>query len=90
MENERTYSDHQRRIIRHYYADADGRSLEGLRTIVTDMFLAASEKKLNQLWDRAEKNLRTLKFKESLITHIVATRDPKILAAHLERIERRT
>jgi len=84
MREKREYSKHQLKIIERYYETAGGRALANLQEIVTELYLAASERKRRQLWDRARKSLETLGMKSSMIGHILSTGKPEVLAAHVK------
>lgn len=78
------HSPHQKRIIDRYYRNRDSIMVSRLEEIVTELFLAESDSKRNRLWDRAAKAMRNLKWKESVIDHILASRRPDVLATNLE------
>jgi len=78
------HSPHQKRIIDRYYRNRDSIMVSRLEEIVTELFLAESDSKRNRLWDRAAKAMRNLKWKESVIEHILASRRPDVLATNLE------
>ncbi len=78
------HSPHQKRIIDRYYRNRDSIMVSRLQEIVTELFLAESDSKRNRLWDRAAKAMRNLKWKESVIEHILASRRPDVLATNLE------
>ena len=84
MGKDREYTAHQRRIIDNYYKTAKERSLKTLQEIVTELYLAGTEKKRMQLWQRARKALEGLEMKPSLIEHIIATGKPEVLAEHVK------
>lgn len=68
------YSPHQKKIIERYYDHRDEIMLGKLQEIVTDLFLAETEKKVEQLWKRAEKAMAALKIKESVAKHLLEQR----------------
>jgi len=84
MGEKREYTKHQLKIIKDYYETAGGRALTSLQEIVTELYLAASEKKRRQLWERARKSLETLGMKRSMIEHILSTGKPEVLAEHVK------
>jgi Holliday junction resolvasome RuvABC DNA-binding subunit len=90
MAEKREYTKHQLKIIDNYYKNADARASQNLQEIVTELYLATSEKKRAQLWERARKALVTLGFKEKMIDHIVSTGKPEVLAEHVKDILDRT
>lgn len=80
----REYSAHQQKIIRNYYENMDTIQLTKLQEIVTDLFLAESDKKRKQLWTRVEQALTKLKIPAEIKARILETQDIKILAKNLE------
>lgn len=84
MASEREYSSYQKKIIANYYRTAETRSVANLQEIVTELYLAGTEKKREQLWERARKALEALGMKQSMIEHILSTKKPEVLAAHVK------
>jgi hypothetical protein len=82
--SEREYSKHQKRIIKNYYRNRDGMALQKLQDLVTELYLAESEKKAGQLWKRVEKALDHLEISTELRAHILESRRPEVLAANLQ------
>lgn len=78
------YSAHQQKIIRNYYENMDTIQLTKLQEIVTDLYLAESDKKRKQLWTRVEQALNKLKIPASVKARILETQDVQILARNLE------
>ena len=84
MASQREYSNYQKKIIADYYKTSETRSVANLQEIVTELYLAASEKKREKLWERARKSLTQLGMKPSLVEHIVSTGKPEVLASHVK------
>jgi hypothetical protein len=78
------YSAHQQKIIRNYYENMDTIQLTKLQEIVTDLYLAESDKKRKQLWTRVEQALTRLKIPPEIKSRILETQDVQILAKNLE------
>ncbi|MCG3179435.1 MAG: hypothetical protein BIFFINMI_01770 [Phycisphaerae bacterium] len=78
------YSKHQQNIIRRYYDNRQSIALQKLSELVSELYLAENDKKRDQLWKRVATHLENLKAPPSLSQHILARRDPAILAANLE------
>ncbi len=57
MATGREYTKHQRGIINRYYDNIDTITVQRLGEIVTDLYLAETDKKRDQLWKRAESAL---------------------------------
>ena len=83
MASEREYSHYQKKIIGEYYRTAEHRGVSNLQEIVTELYLAETEKKRQRLWERARKSLEALGMKQTLIEHILSTKKPEVLASHV-------
>ena len=81
---QKTHSKYQKGVISRYYDNLDVIMLQKLGELVTELYLAETEKKKNQLWDRAHKAMIKLKIKPAIITHIMKTRSPEILAKNMQ------
>jgi len=78
------YTPHQRRIIDRYYEHKDDIMLARLSELVGELFLADGDKQRERLWERVALAMKNLKVPEKLSAHILAQRDPKLLAEHLK------
>ena len=77
------YSKYQADAIGRYYKNLEGISLQNLQELVTELYLAESAKKKEQLWGRVEKSLDKLKIPKSRYKHILEKRSVEILAKNL-------
>ena len=77
------YTPHQKKIIERYYDNRDHIMLDRLGEIVTELYLAESDKARKRLWSRAAKAMKALKVPPRLIEHILAQKKPEILATNL-------
>jgi hypothetical protein len=77
------FTPHQRKIIDRYYDHRDEIMLNKLQEIVTEIYLATSEKKIEQLWGRAEKAMTQLKTPATVARDILSQRKPEVLAKHV-------
>jgi hypothetical protein len=77
-------SSYQQNIIKNYYANIDNISLQKLGEMVTELYLADSDKKKERLWDRVHKAMVKLKIRPAIIEHIMQKRDIEILAKNLQ------
>lgn len=73
-------SSYQRGIVNRYYENIDTISLNKLGEIVSDLYLADTQKKTDSLWERAEKALRKVDPDDKKTSKIVKSRDLKGLA----------
>ena len=77
------FTRHQKKIIERYYNRRDEIMLGKLQEIVTELYLAETETKRDQLWKRAEKAMKALKIPQSVAEHIVTQAKPEILAKNV-------
>ena len=77
------HSPYQKKIIERYYDHRDQIMLNRLGEIVSEIYLAETDRRLNQLWKRAEKAMQALKVSPSLIERLMARREPELLAENL-------
>ena len=77
------YTRHQKKIIDRYYDHRDTIMLEKLAELVSELYLADTDKKRDRLWERAGLAMKNLKIKEPLMTHILQSRKVELLAEHL-------
>ena len=78
------HSNYQQKVISRYYDNLDSIMLGKLQELVTELYLADTEKKKERLWDRAHKAMTKLKIKPNIIEHIMKTRSTMVLAKNLE------
>lgn len=78
------FSNHQKKIIDRYYNQRDSIMLARLQELVTELYLADSQKKQDQLWNRAETAMQKLGIQPTLIAHIVESRKPETLARNVQ------
>lgn len=77
-------SQYQKSVISDYYANLDSIMLAKISELVTELYLAETPKRKDQLWQRAEKAMMKLKIKPAIIRNILKHRTPVILAKNLE------
>lgn len=77
------YSSYQKDVISNYYKNIDTIAIQKLQELVTDLYLADTKKKQDQLWQRVEKSLDKLKIKPAIKQHIMTKRSPEILAKNI-------
>ena len=77
------YTPHQRKIIERYYDNRDGIMLTRLQELASELYLADTTAKQDRLWKRVRTALAQLKVTPARIEHIVASRDPTVLAKNL-------
>jgi hypothetical protein len=77
-------SNYQRKIVERYYDQRDTIMLNRLQELVTDLYLESSDRKRDQLWRRVQTAMTNLNVPPALAEHILARRDPQILARHIQ------
>ena len=77
-------SAHQKKIVERYYERKDEIMLTKLQELVTDLYLAETDKKRASLWDRAAKAMANLKVPQRIADHILTTKRPEVLARNVE------
>ena len=80
MKKKRSKND----VVSRYYDNLETIMLQKLGELVTELYLAETDAKVNQLWARAEKAMVNLKVSPAIIDHIVKKRSPEILAKNLQ------
>ena len=82
--SKREHSSYQQDVIKRYYDNLPQQTLGKLAELVTELYLAKTDKKRDQLWERVEKAMAVIKVPEKIAEHILKQRKPEILAANLE------
>lgn len=78
------YSQYQKKVISDYYANLDTIMLGKLSNFVSELYLAESQAKKDQLWQKVHKAMENLKIPPTIIEHIMEKRDVEILAKNLQ------
>ena len=81
---QREYSSYQQGVIKRYYDNLPQTSLTKLGELATELYLAKTEKRRQQLWQRVAKAMTAINVPEKIAEHILTQRKPEILAANLE------
>lgn len=79
-------SRHQKGIINRYYEHLDTIQLQKLGELVSDLYLAESPKKADQLWKRAELALTKAFPNDPDVRAVLASRDVESLARVVSRL----
>lgn len=82
-------SKYQKNVISGYYNNLDTIMLGKLSELVTELYLAETDKKKARLWQRAEKAMVNMKIPRQLIDHIIEQASPEILAKNLSDWQKR-
>jgi hypothetical protein len=78
------FSNYQKKIIQRYYDNREAISLQKLGELVSELYMADSEKKTERLWQRVGQAMAALKVPEKVANHIMARRDVELLANHVQ------
>jgi hypothetical protein len=75
---------YQADVISRYYDNLDTIMLQKLGELVSELYLADTDKKRDRLWQRVEKAIVKLKVPPMIIAHIMKKKDVEILAKNLQ------
>jgi hypothetical protein len=78
------YSHYQKKVISRYYQNLDQVALQRLQELVTELYLADTDKKRDRLWGQVQKAMENIKIQPAIAEHILKTKDVKILAKNLQ------
>ncbi len=85
---DREYTDYQRKVIARYYDHREQLDQQRLAELVTSLYLATGVKQQEKLWTSAGELMTRLKVPPTRIQHVLTRRDPAILAAVVEDIQK--
>ena len=80
------FSPYQQKIIKRYYRNYDAIAAQRLAEMVGELYLSEG-KKLERLWVRVGETLAKLEFPASRIDHLLAKKDPTLLAGVMKELE---
>lgn len=86
MAGGREYSKHQQRIIRRHYETLEDRSVERLRELVSELYLAETEASRARLWKQVRTALRNSGNTSAALALAVEQQDLDALARELAAI----
>lgn len=86
----REYSNYQKKVISRYYENRDQIDEQKLGELVTNLYLATTDKQRVKHWETAERAMTRLGVPASRVAHVIASQDPAVLAAVVEEIQRGT
>jgi hypothetical protein len=75
------YTPYQKGVIRRHYQHSQTTALQKLGEIVSDLYLADSDRRKRQLWARAEQALAKFELARIRKERILAEQDVQALAA---------
>lgn len=83
----RNYSPYQQKIIKRYYDNLDGISLQRLAELAGELYLVEGKKK-EKAWQSVEAALQKLEVPATRIAHLMARRDPALVAELVKELQR--
>lgn len=86
MAKERSYTPHQKGIIKRYYENKDHLMNQKLGEVVSELYLCSDPKKAARLWKSAEKSLINLGVIKELAEDICECRDLDALAKEVSKL----
>jgi len=78
------FSSYQQNLIRRYYGQMDSIMLQKLQELVTELYLAETDKAKVKLWERVHKAMINLKVQPEVIARIMQGRNVVALAKQVE------
>jgi hypothetical protein len=78
------YSDYQKKVIDGYYGNLDTIMLGKIGELITELYLADTPQKKENLWKRVAKAMAKLKVPTSVAEHILKSKNVVILAKNFQ------
>ena len=82
----RDYTANQQKIIKRYYDNLDTFSLDRLAELVGELYLAEGKKK-EKAWQSVHKALEKLEVPKSRIEHLMAQKNPVLVAELVKELQ---
>ena len=82
------HTRYQKKVIKNYYDNLDTILLERLSDLVTNLYLAEGKKR-EKLWKTAVEVMKKIEVPPSRIEHLVAKKDPALLAVLVKELSAR-
>jgi len=82
------YTPYQQKIIQRYYQNRDQLAEQRLAELVSELYLADGKKR-DRLWKQAATALEKVGLSQARRDHILAARDPAILASVIKELAAR-
>ena len=80
------FSPYQQKIIKRYYNNYDAIASQRLAELVGELYLTEGKKR-DKLWGRVAELLAKLEFPPARIEHLLAKKDPSMLAGVMKELE---
>ena len=82
----REYTANQQKIIKRYYDNLDTISLDRLSELVGELYLAEGKRK-EKAWQSVLKAMEKLEVPKSRIEHLMAKKDPLLIAELVKELQ---
>lgn len=82
------HTRYQKKVIKNYYDNLDTILLERLSDLVTNLYLAEGKRR-EKLWKSAAEVMEKIEVPPSRIKHLVAKKDPALLAELVKELAAR-
>ena len=83
---QRDHSPYQQKVIQRYYDNRDAIDDQRLSELVTNLYLSTG-KKQEKMWETAEQIMTRMDLPETRIQHVIASKDPAVLAKVVEELQ---
>lgn len=80
------FSPYQQKIIKRYYNNFDAIASQRLAELVGEIYLTEGKKR-DKLWARVGEMLTKLEFPAARVEHLLAKKDPALLAGVMKELE---
>ena len=81
------YSNYQKKVISRYYENRDQIDEQRLAELVTNLYLATTDKQKQKHWQSAEQTMQRLGVPDGRVKHVVSQRDPTLLAEVVQDLQ---
>ncbi len=81
-------TNYQKKVISRYYENRDQIDEQRLAELVTNLFLATTDKQRTKHWETAEGVMTRLGVPETRVEHVIKSKDPAVLAAVVDEMQR--
>lgn len=85
--SQRDYTPYQKKVISRFYENRDQLDDQKLGELVTNLYLATTDKKKTKLWETAKEIMVRMNLPESRIKHVIDSGDPAVLAAVVQELQ---
>lgn len=80
------YSEYQKKVIRRFYENREQGDEQRLAELVTNLYLSEGKKR-EKLWEQARETMMRLKVPQSRVEHLLAQKDPALMAEVVKELE---